>query len=82
MFEIIDQHDVKRTVYAVNGQFFLIYVGDAPGEWLQDRGWQYLPMDGCFPARAMIASPGVNRCVSCGAIIPEGRQVCGRCSDG
>lgn len=79
MFEIIDKKGVKRKVYAVNGQFFLIYAGDAPGEWLEGRGWQYQPMEDCVPADAVCYPPTENRCVACGAIIPEGTQVCRRC---
>lgn len=79
MFEIVDIKNTVRKVYAVNGHFFLIYVDDAPGEWLPERGWQYLRMEDCVPADAACYPPAENRCVACGDIIPEGRQVCGRC---
>lgn len=79
MFEIIDKKGMKRKVYATNGPYCLIYVDDAPGEWLEDRGWQYLRMEDCVPADVGNCQPAENRCVACGDIIPEGRQVCGRC---
>ncbi len=79
MFEIIDKKGVVRKVYAVNGRYFLVYAEDALTEWLEDRGWQYLPMEDCIPVDAARSQIEENRCVSCGSIIPEGTQVCRRC---
>lgn len=79
MFEIVDIKGTIRKVYAINGHYFLIYVDDSPGEWLEHRGWQYLPMEDCIPASEAATPTQDNRCVACGSIIPEGMQVCRRC---
>lgn len=46
MYDVIDSTGIKRTVYEVNGAYFLIFNED-PDEY----GWRYIPMEECVPAK-------------------------------
>lgn len=46
MFDVIDSAGIQRTVYEVNGAYFLIF-----DEHPENYGWRYIPMDGCVPVK-------------------------------
>lgn len=46
MFDVIDSAGIQRTVYEVNGAYFLIFSEDP-----DDYGWRYISLGECVPVK-------------------------------
>lgn len=47
MFDVIDSTGKRRTVYEVNGAYFLVFKNDP-----EEYGWRYIPLAECIPVAA------------------------------